>query len=335
MSNQETYAEDHLAAPDALWRRTPTPYCARYYLLGVPLDFATNSRALLRLAEEVFGWWRNAELRDQVEPVRLRVFLHQVHMTAKSDERAAFIHRAQEGYYFVSAGTSFGFCDREHGFATAFVTEELLRDEFLVKAAFIECLGDYMVSRHRPATLHAAGLVYNDKCVLVTGNSGAGKSTLAYAWVRAGYSILAEDIVHAEPNDGGVCVWGDPFTLHLLPDAPRFFPELSGLTTIDHPYAGRKYRLEAPESYPDRTVTRAHVGGVLSIRRSGTESSTILPGDPLELARSLTGFHNDPPLDREAIDSAVSKLMEGKIGRLEIGTDLEAGVEAIRRWLCE
>ncbi len=48
--------------------------------------------------------------------------------------------------------------------------------------------------------VHGAAVRKNDRAVLVVGDSGAGKSTLAYAGGRAGWSVLADDMVVVDPH---------------------------------------------------------------------------------------------------------------------------------------
>ncbi|WP_026665755.1 hypothetical protein [Butyrivibrio sp. FC2001] len=43
--------------------------------------------------------------------------------------------------------------------------------------------------------LHGSGLVYDDKCFVVSGRSGAGKSTITNAFIKAGAKFLADDTV--------------------------------------------------------------------------------------------------------------------------------------------
>src|SRR5262249_42856450 len=154
-----------------------------------------------------------------------------------------FLTRMQEPYLLVTAGSSLGFADRAAGFAAAFLTPGLIADRLTAQVCFLECLGVYLVSPGRPGALHAAGVVphgrfalpagpaagavHQARCALLPGPDGAGKSTLAYACLRAGFGLLAEDIVFAaEPGDAGE-VFGNARHLHLLPDAVRLFPELA------------------------------------------------------------------------------------------------------------
>src|SRR5579862_4495266 len=190
---------DYLPAPDPLWHKSPMPLIARYDVYGVPMTVATNAPALADLAQEVFGHWGSPPEIAGAMDLSLRIFLHDVAERHGCD-RPPPLMRAQEGYLWISLGSNFGFADRPAGFATAFVTPALLAEPELLQSCFLECLGVYLACGQRRGTLHAAGILSGDRGVLLTGPDGAGKSTLAYACVRAGFRLLAEDKVAVEPE---------------------------------------------------------------------------------------------------------------------------------------
>jgi hypothetical protein len=65
--------------------------------------------------------------------------------------------------------------------------------------------------------------------ILLAGPSGAGKSTLAYAAVRDGFAVLADEPVYVQMRPG-LRVWGRRGRLHLATDAVDHFPELAALS---------------------------------------------------------------------------------------------------------
>lgn len=321
----------YVPAPDPLWHRAPTPIEACYNVLGIPLRFTTNAPRLAELADEVFGDWGTPEPDTQTPAVRLQVLLHNV--TETQSAALPLVCRAQEGYLLLNKGASQGFGDRPAGFAAAFVTPNLLEDPQTVRTCFLECLGLYLVCHHRSATLHAAAVAYNGRCVLLTGSNGTGKSTLAYACLRAGFQLLAEDIVFAEPTDTGVRVWGSPWNLHLLPDAVRFFPELWEAPCIDQMNGERKLRVSVRQMRPDAPVIQQQVWGVCSLNRSTQKAARLLAPDPTHIHHVLTHFKEDPLLNRPAMDAAADRLLQGRLAHLEIGTDPLQAAETLRHWI--
>ena len=79
------------------------------------------------------------------------------------------------------------------------------------------------LSRLGREVVHAGAVERDGTTLLIAGFSGAGKSTFAYAAQRAGWTVLADDLVIvAETNP--VSAWGFPKPLHVpvdvLDDAP-------------------------------------------------------------------------------------------------------------------
>jgi hypothetical protein len=322
-----------LPAPDALWRRAPTPHAARYHLLGVPLEFAANAPALLEMADEVFGERAAPDTPDAAKRKQLRVFLHDAPETWLPESRPPFLTRMQGPYFLVAAGSSLGFADHAAGFAAAFLTPGLVADRLTAQVCFVECLGMYLVSRERPVALHAAGVVHQGRCVLLTGPDGAGKSTLAYACLRAGCGLLAEDIVFAAEPDAVREVFGNARHLHLLPDAVRLFPELAAAPRVRQLNGETKLRISVHAVRAGAAVGRAPIGGVCSVSRASNGATCLRPADPAHIRHALTDFKGDPPLDREAIARAADQLLTGRMASLEVGKDLGEAVETLRNWI--
>ncbi|HZO90936.1 MAG TPA: hypothetical protein VFB38_21605 [Chthonomonadaceae bacterium] len=319
-------------APDPLWRNAPAPLVARYNVLGAPLEFATNAPTLAALAEETFGGWGTPDAQAG-EVLHLRVYLHNAPEAPSAQTALPLLIRAQGPYFWITLGSSLGFADRAAGFAAAFVTPAVAANRYLAQTGFLECLGIYLASRARPATLHAAALAHHDRCVLLTGGSGAGKSTLAYACLRAGFGLLAEDIVFSTGEGTPLLVWGNPCHLHLLPNAVRFFPELANAERIRQLNGETKLRIAVNAVRPGAAITRMPVWGVCSLSRASCAAPRFLPADAAQIRTALTDFKGDPPLDRAAMTAAVDTLLAGRIAHLEVGADLEAAVAVLRNWI--
>ena len=104
--------------------------------------------------------------------------------------------------------------------------------------------------------LHAGALVADGRAVLVLGDTGSGKSTLALTAVRAGWPVLADDLVAVRPAGGGTLVAagfprpisvpadvlgdGEAAGGRLVPEDPRGRTELppETMATTVHPVAG-------------------------------------------------------------------------------------------------
>lgn len=319
-------------APDQLWRNVPTPLAHRYNVLGIPLAVLSNAPILAELAADSFGGW--GEPTDDHNTLVLHLFMHQAPSLPVTTARPKPVFRAQGDYFVLAVGGSVGFADRGAGFACAYLTPDLVDDRLFTQVGFIECLGLYLTTRYRRATLHAAGLVQDGRCVLLTGRNGAGKSTLAYAAVRAGMQLLAEDVVYLEAESQPLVAWGNPWHLHLLPDGVRFFPELAAVTPVAQLNGETKLRIRTEQIHPHAPITQARVAGVLSVGRAPGHESHIAAADPEHVRRSLTQFDQDMgPEDQAAMLAAAARLLQGPLAHLEVGSDLDPAVDLVRHWL--
>lgn len=324
-----------LLRADALEHDVKAPIRARYNVLGVPLDFATNDPDLAVLAEESFGGWGAPDPNAGLEPVRLRILLQNVAEISPVAPHENRVLRVRDGSLSLAVGQSRCYAEREGGFANALLTPALLADRALTQMWFFDCLAIYLACRYRRATLHAAGLAHRGRGVLLTGSNGVGKSTLAYACLRAGFQFLADDVVFAVEQTDPVRVWGNPWYLHLLPDTARFFPELAEAERALQLNGETKLRIHVNGLRSEAALPYMPVFGVLTLSRAKEGETRLQPADPARVQIALTGFQGDPPLDRAAMESAVDRLLAGRIAHLEIGSDLSAAVRAIRDWMEE
>ena len=317
--------------PWALLWEAPAPLSARYSLLGLPLEVSANAPELMALADEVFGVWGTPSRPIGKQILRLYLYLEE-DAGVGSVPAAERTLRAGDRYLFLAVGQSRGFADRLEGTAVAVLTPALLAERVLAQCWFLECLAMYLAGHYRRATLHAACIAYQGRGVLLTGRDGVGKSTLAYACVRAGFQLVAEDIVFAEEG-APIRVWGNPWHIHLLPDAPALFPELAGAERTVLLNGETKLRIRVQDVRADAAITRLPVWGVLSLSRSRGRQTLLSPADPAALRAALTGFRGNAPLDRTAMEAAAGRLAVGRSARLEVGTNLDAAIDTVLGWL--
>ncbi|MBK7199692.1 hypothetical protein [Candidatus Amarolinea dominans] len=329
---QEVAGLTFAPATDQLWRQTPTPFVARYQPLGVPLEFATNASVLAEMAADSFGPWGTPA--PHAPALRLNFFLHTAPAAPDAPGRPTPVFRAQDDYFMLSVGSSLGLADRARGFGMAFITPDLLADRLFVQEGFLECLGLFLTTRHRRAVLHAAGLIHNGRAVLLTGHSGAGKSTLAFACLRAGFQLLAEDVIYLDETSSPLQAWGAPWRLHLLPDGERFFPELAAWPLVTQLNGETKRRVEVNQQWPGAAVPLAPVMGVIALARAPGVASAWQAVDPAALRNSLIGFGDQMGADSlTAMHAATDRLLAGRVATLAVGSDLAAAVALIREWM--
>ncbi|HEY0095121.1 MAG TPA: hypothetical protein VGB96_12385, partial [Archangium sp.] len=160
-------------------------------------------------------------------------------------------------------------------------------------AGMLEALTLWMLTALDRQPLHAAALERDGRVLLLAAPSGVGKSTLVYAASRAGLRVLTEDCAFLQAG-AAPRVWGMPASVHLLPDAVRWFPELAGAVPALRANGKRKIGIDlhaAGAAAPARGVDRV---GICLLARGVMPSVEMLPPHAIEAGltdRLEPGFH--------------------------------------------
>ena len=196
---------------------------ATFPVLGLSLRVESNSPRVIAAAEQAFGppspvdrGARGARVRVRVRPARA------------GDERGPVSHGVpRRNLLLLSSPGCSGYADTVLGEAMVEVGEGLLDDRQHFRSGVLEALALFLLARMDRDPLHAAAVARGGTALLLAGRSGVGKSTLVYAAARAGLRVLSEDAVYLQLDP--LRVWGMPRFVHLMPEAARFFPELSAV----------------------------------------------------------------------------------------------------------
>jgi hypothetical protein len=212
------------------------------------------------------------------------------------------------------------------GYATAFLTPDLLDDEPSLRHSVIECLGFLLASYRDRTPIHAAGVVRDGRALLLAGQSTSGKSTLCYACVRAGFGLLSEDTVCVSLARG-MRLWGHPGPIHLLPDAPRFFPELAALEPQIMANGKRKLAVDVSALGPGQLVTHADQAAVCFVTRGAGRASQLSPLHADE-ALAILANPREPGFDllADRAPAAAAALVAGGAYQISVGSDLDSAV---------
>lgn len=200
------------------------------------------------------------------------------------------------------------------------------RSEILL-VGFLSQLREHgLMAVHGSAVVRAGG-----RAILLRGPSGSGKTTLAYAAARSRFQALAEDVVWVDLAAG---LWrGMPWFFHLLPDAPRLFPELKGLPAAPHgprDSAGKmKIEVDLDSIRPGSTVTEARPGPIVLLERGAGRGSVL---EHLDLPEALEAWRRCPAGTEESFpgyDRHVEALLKNGAWRLVLGTNLEGALKLL------
>ena len=325
-------------ATDSLGHTAPLDFSVRLPLLGLPLEVRGNSAAVIAAAERSFGRWRDLDsaLIEPIDPLVVDVVVHpeDSHGDASSSQRSPFqfTQRVHGECFIASSGANLLTAQMDRGRALAFVTPELLADDPHFRYNVLECLALLLASWRDRTPVHAGAVTHAGRAALLVGPSTAGKSTLCYACVRAGFGLLAEDVVYVSLRNE-MRLWGNPWRIHLLPDAPRLFPELSGLPARIQANGKRKLTVDLTALGADRMRCHAQSAVVCLVRRHAGRASALSPIDPAVAVAALSQ-DLESGFDLHARAGAVAAaLAAGGAYRLDVGRDLEGAVELLREAL--
>src|SRR5271155_5691685 len=205
---------------DPLLRNVDLPLRRVFHPLGFSVEVITNAEEVLAAAEES---WSSLAMMFPEPPLELRI--------AVSESRSgtcppAPVYRAQKNLLSVVADAqNFAVCDRDHGFAFAWIDRELLGHRGYLRYHFLESIALNLLSSFYVTPLHAACVEFAGKGVLLCGNSGAGKSSLAFACARAGWKYISDDASYLVHRETTRRIAGNARQVRLRPSARELFPE--------------------------------------------------------------------------------------------------------------
>lgn len=228
-------------------------HTGRFGLMGEGLLVESDSAAVLDAAREAFGRFPDPGAVD--DPLVVRLFVDPPGDGTgerPSDEGGRPGRPWAEPRYLADrhlfqvdlAGGGTATSDQRLGVAVGRVSAAVAADAPFLRQMVVEAMALSLLPARGHIAVHASCVVLHGVAVMLQAAAGTGKSTLAYAAARRGFVVLAEDVVFVRPSrgPGRPQLWGSPWRLHLLPDAPSLFPELAGLET--HRQMNGEWKLE-------------------------------------------------------------------------------------------
>src|SRR5258705_11425038 len=105
--NQGATSILYTPATDLLGHTAPLDQRAQFPLLGLPMEFRSNSPAVIVAAEQSFGRWRDLapELIAPSDPLIVDLIVHPAHVNDPySMPQAQFIQRVHGNWFIASSG---------------------------------------------------------------------------------------------------------------------------------------------------------------------------------------------------------------------------------------
>ena len=273
---------------DPLEYRVALPWRARYYPMGVPVDIETNSAAVLKVAEQIWGGYprfaRTAALTGG-SGVTFRIVV--------SDQDAIIAPVPSmplgQGHLvtMVQGASNFAVCDLRTSFAFARLTRDVAGDSAYLRYHFLEQAVYVMINARYLSPLHASCVELNGRALVFCGNSGAGKTTLAYACATKGWKYLSDDATHIVRGRSDHTVAGRPLSIRFRETARNLFPELNAWIPERRPNGKLDLEIDTID-LGLATAFESKACGVVFLNRQSPEARPRI--DPFPAADALEEF---------------------------------------------
>lgn len=282
-AGQSPARPEHRAEPlpefppdDPTLAHTPVTHASWHRAIGLTLRFETNDARIQQASRDSFG--PRIDIDSGTEPDALiRIFVHHVDEEPGFHPRQPLV-RAYDGAFWIAASRSSVVSGNVHtGSAMGFVSETIASNPDYLRTSIVQPTFLQIAQAQTLVAVHSACLALNGRAVMLRGESGTGKSTLAYAAIRRGYSLIAEDVIFVRSRSGqtqgrispdDIELHGLPWTIHLLPDAGSLFPELAHVPVIERPDGRVKLRIALDDHAPGQTLAHASLGPLVFVSRS-------------------------------------------------------------------
>ena len=260
---------------DPTLARMPVTHTTHHRALGLALRFETNDARVSWAARESFGPVIDPATDTQPD-ARIRIFVHHV------DEEPGFrphqpLVRSYDGTFWIAASRSSVVSgNTSTGDVMGFVSETIANNTDYLRSAFVQSALLQVAQPRSLVAVHSACLARDGRAIMLRGDSGAGKSTLAYAALRRGYSLIAEDVIFLRSRSGrthgpiapdDIELHGLPWTMHLLPDAATIFPELALHPAFERPDGRLKLGITIEQHFPGQALPHAPLGPLVFVTR--------------------------------------------------------------------
>jgi HPr Serine kinase C-terminal domain len=257
---------------DPLLRNVDLPLRRIFHPLGFSIELKTNSPKVMAAAEECWGGLLELFAEPRVE------------LLVAATEGGSGIcppapaYRAQRNLLSVVANAqNFAVCDRDHGFAFAWIDADAMNHPDYLRFHFLESIAYNLLSSFYVTPLHAACVEFAGKGVLLCGNSGAGKSSLAFACARAGWKYISDDACYLVRRNADRLTVGNARHFRLRLSARELFPELTEF--LPGRWTAGKPSIEIPISrFPHiATAKQTTVEYILFLNRAASAPPELIP----------------------------------------------------------
>jgi hypothetical protein len=310
---------------DPLLRSIDLPLKRVFHPLGFSVEVITNSEEILAAAEESWGGLHRVFSEP---PLELRIALGE---SGSGVCPPAPVYRAQRNLLSIVADArNFAVCDRDQGFAFAWIDADPVEHQSYLRYHFLESIGLNLLSAFYVTPLHAACVEFHGKGVLLCGNSGAGKSSLAFACARAGWRYISDDASYLVRNGSTRLIAGNSHQVRLRPSARELFPELKGF--MPTPWAAGKPSIEIPTALLPYVTRASHTTAeyIIFLNRMACAAPELVPFSR-EVARNWANQSPAATGDNDEVQAAsLRDLLNAQLLELRY-SGLEGAVDSLQK----
>lgn len=293
-------------------------------LLGVPVVYRSNSAAVIAAAVHALRPWGelDAALIEGGPPACVEIVVQPRGIGEPATQHGApFVVRSYGDTLIAASGASLMTANLEHGAALAVITPELAADEPRLRHEVIERLGLLLASARDRTPVEAAAVVRAGRALILAGPREAGVAALCYACLRAGFALLAADMVYVSLARG-MRIWGHAGVLHLPPETARAFPDLAALRPVTGPSGTPELAVEVADLSGARVITHAERATVCFVERGSGQASHVEAVPAGEAVQRIVADHlADAGTLRDPGSGVAVALAAGGAHRLIVGAD--------------
>jgi hypothetical protein len=232
------------------------------YPYGFALQVSTNSKCVIDLADEMWGYF---EARFPNDPIQVNI---EVVDYGPCELPLEPVFTLRDGLMInISDSVNMSVGDLRRGtthitLSPGAVRSPLWMQYFLVGSApLCHIAGRYALP------VHAGCVAWRGRGILLCGESGDGKSTLSFACARAGWTYITDDAAYFVHGRDSCLAIGNCHQIRFRPSAATLFPEIEGREIT--PRAAGKPSIEIPiSSFPEIISSpEAHIKNIVFLNR--------------------------------------------------------------------
>ena len=188
-----------------------------------------------------------------------------------------------------------------------------------------------LLKRRGRFSVHAAGVASDGRAILLPGSSGSGKSTLAVALTRAGFDLLADDLVFLAGAGEELRALAFPEEIDVTDRTASWFAELRPIVGAS-PEGWPKHRVRHEDAFSAAMAVEGRPELLVFPTIGAAERSELHGLEPeaalLELAPNV--LLTDPVASQQHLDALAALARASRCYRLVTGRDFERVAQMLR-----